>query len=108
MPARDNSAYLHELDAHHAQWRDQQPCRTYCLFCAWQHEGTALEARQAADAHRRDHHPDAKRTRRRRSRVWPTRRKDMVDPLLSPEENHEIQTERLRRARLNGIEQDLR
>ena len=107
MPSGPTGRYVHELDREHAQWRGQQPCVTYCLFCGQRiAQGTVLETKLAAETHRQKNHPLAKRKRRRSSRIWPNRRAQR-DPFLTDQEDAEIQAERLKRARLNGIEQDL-
>ena len=70
-----------------------------CLFCTWVYEGTALQGRTAALAHRLSAHPEIKPKRRGPSRNL----KSFRQPTLKSEDRDEIFTERDRRARLLGI-----
>ena len=80
--------------------RDAAKMRTACAFCEWVFEGTAVECREEAAAHRAQAHPEAAKKRpRSRSALHTFRHPDMDE-----EHRIEIQNERLKRARLHGVE----
>ncbi len=57
------------------EWADSQTITTACAFCDWTFEGTVLEGREKALAHRQKKHPEAciRRPRPKGSRI--TKRK---------------------------------
>lgn len=60
------------------EWEDAQPTVTRCVLCpAWSFEGTALEGREAAAAHRLAVHPElVGKPRRKRSSGFEARSAD--------------------------------
>ena len=75
------------------------PVTQRCLWCDWIYEGTALEGRTVAVAHRLEAHPEIKPKRRPPSRNL----KSFRQPTLKSEDRDEIFIERDRRAKLLGI-----
>jgi hypothetical protein len=43
----------------HRDWADRQVTVSSCFFCSWTFEGSALEGREKAKAHRERKHPEA-------------------------------------------------
>jgi len=79
---------------------DALPVKQSCLFCTWIYEGTAVDGRTEAIAHRLEVHPEIKPKRRP-----PTRNlQSFRQPRLKTEDREEIFTERDRRAKLLGID----
>jgi hypothetical protein len=79
---------------------DALPIMQRCLFCTWAWEGTALEGRTRAIAHRLKDHPEIKPALRRNGRNLKSFRQSRI----KPEQALEISTERDKRARLLGID----
>lgn len=79
---------------------DALEVREGCLFCEWGFVGPASEGRVLAVAHRLEAHPEIKPMRRRNGRQLKSFRQVPLDD----EEKAELDVERLRRARLIGIE----
>jgi hypothetical protein len=81
--------------------RDNALMRTGCAFCDWIWEGTAAECRTEATAHRLQTHPEIipKRLSRTRVALHTFQRPDLDD-----EDRSVIEQERVRRARLHGVE----
>lgn len=79
---------------------EQQPLVTRCSFCAWKFQGTVAEGRAASRKHRLQKHPEAVAVRR------PGRRNLTSFHQRAPdqEELAEVERERQRRAKLNGID----
>lgn len=73
-----------EIRAADAAAYGAKPQTTKCLFCRWQHVGTADQGRDAAAAHRADRHPDVVQTRRRRGHL---NRWNISDPSWQEEGN---------------------
>lgn len=74
-----------------------------CAFCKWKFKGTVLEAREAAQKHREEKHPETfniPKRRRRSARTLTTFRYTNMDN----ESISEIEAERKKRAYLNGVE----
>ena len=70
-----------------------------CLFCPWTYVCCAGEASTIATSHRLEQHPDLRPRRRRKTRIsW--------NPSfqMHPQDEAEIEAERIRRAFLNGVE----
>lgn len=87
--------------AEEAAWRDVQPATARCAFCGYQVKGVAGEVREAFLEHRLTAHPETKDYRRKR----PTRQLGNFRPALMAEhERDEIESDRIRRAFLNGVE----
>lgn len=75
-----------------------------CALCPkWSYTGTALEGREIAAQHRREAHPEIRPKRYRKKNHLGRFRQ----PPLDAEDEAEIMAERLKRARLIGIENDL-
>jgi hypothetical protein len=45
-------------DEDDARLRDRYPTTTRCALCPWRHEGTAVQGREQAAAHRVEEHPE--------------------------------------------------
>jgi hypothetical protein len=56
------------MRAAHQEWADGQVTTSSCAFCSWTFEGTALEGRERAKAHRERKHPEACIRKPRRQR----------------------------------------
>jgi len=74
---------------------DAKPTTSSCMFCDWTHEGTALECREEAKAHREREHPEACIRRPRRRRM--TRKRELRT--ASEQEQIRIDTQEARRVR---------
>lgn len=87
--------------------RDEQPLRTSCLFCDWVFIGLAGEGRQAALAHREEHHPEAavKRPRkvRRITATWQRSDADREQITLDAAEANRVRAEREDAERLEKV-----
>ena len=77
-PSRPDSDYTaagvlrsEAMKTSHQEWADTVQTTSFCAFCDWTHEGTALEGREAARAHREKKHPEAciRRARPKGSRI---------------------------------------
>ncbi len=79
---------------------DSLPLRTACTFCEWEWMGSALEGRERAFRHRRELHPETPISQRRVGKNL----RSFYQAKMSPEQRAEIDAERLRRARLTGVE----
>lgn len=89
------------IDEWHALM-DALEVREACLFCGWEFVGPAGDGRKHALQHRRSAHPEVKPARRRNGRHLKSFRQAPLDD----DEKMELDQERFRRARLNGIELD--
>jgi hypothetical protein len=98
MVLRMGSVTAAELREQETAAFDSLPVVTRCMFCPWQWEGSALEGRTIALDHRLTAHPDVRPRQRRHNRAT-------FNPSfqLHPLDHEEIQTERVRRARLHGV-----
>jgi hypothetical protein len=76
------------------------PLVARCLFCEWEWEGAVLEGRERALNHRLEIHPELKPKRRRPGRHL----KSFRQVRLNAEDLSDINAERMKRARLVGIE----
>ena len=81
--------------------RDSAKMKVSCLFCGWNFTGTTAECRERTAAHRLKKHPEitAKRRPKTGSSLRVFRQVNMSD-----EDRLDIERERLRRARLHGVE----
>ena len=78
---------------------DAQPATSYCSLCPkWSATGTAKEAREAAEKHRREEHPELL------ARKKVVRRKRAFSQALSAEREAEIERERRQRMHELGID----
>lgn len=87
------------------EYYEAQPVKLSCAFCKWSFEGPAVKGRAAAVKHREKKHPETfkiRRPRRRGTRTLTTYRYTSMDK----ESIQEIETERKKRAFLNGVEID--
>ena len=80
--------------------RDSARLVTRCAFCRWRYTGTAAAGREKALQHRLEHHPEARRKRRKPMRHL-TR---YIQPAMTDEDEKEIMDEVKRRAFLNGVD----
>jgi len=70
----------------------------YCVHCPeWKAEGTALEARAAAEAHRTEEHPELRNSRKI------VRKRRSFSQSMTEEREAEIEEERRKRMRALGI-----
>ena len=80
--------------------RDAARLVTRCCFCRWRFTGTAAQGREKAREHRLEHHPEARRKRRKNGRHL-TR---YIQPAMTEEDTKEVMAEVKRRAFLNGVD----
>ena len=81
---------------------EAQPARFMCAFCEWKFEGTVAQGKKKSLAHREKRHPETigLPRRRGRGRSLSTFRYAQMDT----QSINEIETERHKRAFLNGVE----
>ena len=89
-----------ELRLKEMEARDAARLVTRCCFCRWRYTGTAAQGREKAREHRLEHHPEARRKRRKPGRHL-TR---YIQPAMTEEDTKEIMDEVRRRAFLNGVD----
>jgi hypothetical protein len=76
---------------------DSQQMTAYCAFCPkWQADGTAGEARAAAEQHRKEEHPET-------FKKHTVRRRRVFSQALTAEREAEIEEQRRQRMRSLGI-----
>jgi hypothetical protein len=81
--------------------KDGAAMKTSCAFCNWSFEGPTVTARAKATEHREKKHPEIQPKRRRHNKPM---LHTFRHPGMDDEHKDEIQRERMRRARLHGIE----
>lgn len=74
-----------------------------CLFCPWSYTGTVGEGREKAAQHRREVHPEARRTRRRGPKKNVPHLASFRQPQMSTEEEAEVMEEKAKRMKLLGL-----
>lgn len=79
---------------------DSLPILERCLHCGWVWTGTAIEGRDRALEHRLQAHPEIQPKRRRPGRHL----KSFHQPNLTKADWVDINIERSKRARLNGLD----
>lgn len=94
---------MSEFRKQEVAYYEAQSIKQACAFCKWKFEGTVLEGREAAQKHREEKHPETfniPRRRRRSPKTLTTFRQTAMDN----ESISEIETERKKRAYLNGVD----
>lgn len=102
MLAGQNRYQLSEARLKEIEHFEAQPAKVMCAFCGWKFEGPFSKGRAASLAHREKKHPETIGLPRRRGRGKSLSTFRYAQ--LETQAIDEIQTERKKRAFLNGVE----